>query len=159
MSNLVNIDVTALSNEDLAVFEKELQARRLMKLEDIVKKQDMKFEIIEKENENTKKEVSFLSENMIGDSRAIRIIHTAGTKKVTDALGGKNSEAYKKLGKKTFINFWAYYKHKMQVPTYKDTPKAKYNEALEFIDSWNPKSELQQEIDELNNGSQLTLAL
>lgn len=69
-------------------------------------------------------------------SRAVRI------------LGGKESQAYKKqtIKDKVFRMIWRDYKDYFGVASYRDTPAARYEEALQYLDAWMPDTNLKLEI-------------
>lgn len=69
-------------------------------------------------------------------SRAVRI------------LGGKESQAYKKqtIKDKVFRMIWRDYKDYFGVASYRDTPAARYEEALQYLDEWMPDTNLKLEI-------------
>lgn len=78
-------------------------------------------------------------------------------KRVVTILGGKNTPAYKELGKKVFADFWRNYKIIMNVTTYRDTPLMKYEEAIDIISNWYPDRELSLMINGANTHSSVSL--
>lgn len=66
--------------------------------------------------------------------------------KVVKMLGGKNSSAYLKCSKKVFSQLWRDYKDYFKIPSYRDTLKAKYKEAENYILNWQPEYNLMIEI-------------
>lgn len=66
--------------------------------------------------------------------------------KVVKMLGGKNSSAYLKCSKKVFSQLWRDYKDYFKIPSYRDTLKAKYNEAENYILNWQLEYNLMIEI-------------
>lgn len=71
-------------------------------------------------------------------------------KKVLDALGGKESQAYKEVSKKVFAAMWRDFKNYFKVPSYRDTLKINYQKAIEYLETWHPDTNLQIEIDSWN---------
>ena len=57
---------------------------------------------------------------------------------VIDHLGGKNSEAYKEIGKKVFAECNRDLKHYFHVNARNNVPKKKFEEAVEYVKTWNP---------------------
>ena len=88
------------------------------------------------------------------DSLQQQEIQQEANQSVIQALGGKESNAYKQISKKAFSAFWKEFKEYFKVPRYGDIPKVKHDEALRFIQIWRPSASLQMEIDGCN--SQMT---
>ena len=61
---------------------------------------------------------------------------------VVQALGGKNTPAYKILSKKAFSTLWNDFKRIMQVNSYKNTSVKQFYRAKEIINNWQPNSDL-----------------
>ena len=57
---------------------------------------------------------------------------------VIDHLGGKSSEAYKEMGKKVFAECNRDLKHYFHVNARNNVPKKKFEEAVEYVKTWNP---------------------
>lgn len=57
---------------------------------------------------------------------------------VIEHLGGKNSEAYKEIGKKVFAECNRDLKHYFRVNARNNVPKKKFEEAVEYVKTWNP---------------------
>lgn len=64
-------------------------------------------------------------------------------KVVVEALGSKQSQAYKEFGQKAFRECWKSYQNYFDIASYLDTPKKDFQKALEFINAWKPNRELQ----------------
>ena len=60
--------------------------------------------------------------------------------KVIQMLGGKNSNAYKEVGKKVFAEINHDYKDYFNVNSRANTPRLKYEEAVEYIRGWTPST-------------------
>lgn len=101
-----------------------------------------------------KTDVDFLKGSMRIDSLQQQEIQLAASQSVVQALGGKESNAYKEISRKAFSAFWNEFKRHFKVPRYPDLPKIKTDEALRFIKLWRPSTSLQMEIDSCN--SQMT---
>lgn len=98
-----------------------------------------------------KTDVDYLKGSMRIDSLQEQEIQQAAKQSIVQALGGKDSVAYKEISKKVFSAFWNEFKHYFKVPRYGDIPKVKYGEALRFIQLWRPSTILQIEIDSCNS--------
>lgn len=57
---------------------------------------------------------------------------------VIDALGGKDSEAYKEIGKKVFSECNRDLKNYFHVNARNNVPKKRFDEAVEYISAWRP---------------------
>lgn len=57
---------------------------------------------------------------------------------VLDVLGGKDSEAYKVIGKKVFAECNRDLKHFFHVNARNNVPKKRFDEAIEYAKSWRP---------------------
>lgn len=107
----------------------------------------------EQDIKEVKSDISLLKDTMRIDSLQQQEIQQAARKVVVQALGGKNSGAYKEIGRKAFIAFWYEFKCYFNIPRYPDLPKIKQGEALDFIRLWRPSTSLQMEIDTFNRQS------
>lgn len=79
-------------------------------------------------------------------------IHEKGKASVMKALGGKDTPAYKKLGRKVFSAIWSEFKHYFDIPRYNELPAKRFKDGLKFVETWQPKQELLMNIEELNKG-------
>lgn len=70
---------------------------------------------------------------------------------VIDHLGGKNSEAYKEIGKKVFAECNRDLKHYFHVNARNNVPKKKFEEAVEYVKTWNPCTNTSLLIKECNS--------
>lgn len=77
--------------------------------------------------------------------------------KIVEALGGKDSSAYKTMSKKVFSLFWNEFKSHFEIPRYGELPKVRFDEAINFIQEWTPSTSLRFEIKALNNQQHLKL--
>lgn len=76
---------------------------------------------------------------------------------VVNALGGKNSKAYKhrdedgsKISSQTFSRFWHDFNDYFNINAYANLPRVKFKEALEYINRWQPPTNMQLEIGRIN---------
>lgn len=98
----------------------------------------------------TDKRLEHLENNMTIDTTQQYHLEKMAKNKVIKLLGGKNSSAYLKYSKKVFAQLWRDYKDYFKIPSYRDTLKAKYNEAEEYLNTWYPSNNLKMEIEEAN---------
>lgn len=70
---------------------------------------------------------------------------------VIEHLGGKNSEAYKEIGKKVFAECNRDLKHYFHVNARNNVPKKKFEEAVEYVKTWNPCTNTSLLIKECNS--------
>ena len=70
------------------------------------------------------------------------VIHRIAKERMVQVLGGKDTPAYRELSKKVFSNLWKRYKQVFHVGSYKDTAKKDFEEAIKYIEKWEPSKEL-----------------
>ncbi len=99
--------------------------------------------------------LSKLENNMTLDHGQQLIIQQLVNKRGVDVLGSKTSTAYKLLSKKTFQEIYKMLKNSFQVPSYRDIPVKRFEEAKILIANWIPSQELQLMI--IGANAQLTL--
>lgn len=75
---------------------------------------------------------------------------------VIDALGGKESDAYKEIGKKVFSECNRDLKRYFHVNARNNVPKKRFDDAIEYVQHWQPCTNTQIAIKECN--SQLRFA-
>lgn len=96
------------------------------------------------------KRITNLEENMrINGAQEYRI-NKNGRGKVVECLGGKDSNAYKTIGKKVFSQFWNEFKRYFQIPRYGELPKKRFEEGIRYIQEWTPDTGLRIDIKTLN---------
>ena len=93
--------------------------------------------------ERVDKRVTTLEERMTIETGAQKILCDLVNKKVMAVLGGKNTPAYRELGKKAFRQCWKNFKDILQVASYKDTPVKDFDFAQKVIIDWKPNRELE----------------
>lgn len=67
-----------------------------------------------------------------------RVIEDTVNKTVIDSLGGKESLAYRQVGKKVFAECNRDLKHYFNVNARNNIPKLKFDEAVEYAKNWKP---------------------
>lgn len=120
---------------------------------DPMKALELMFEATKQTNEKVAvvdKRVETLENNMTIDTAQQYTLSNLAKKNVLDALGGKESQAYKEVSKKVFAAMWRDFKNYFKVPSYRDTLKINYQKAIEYLETWHPDTNLQIEIDSWN---------
>lgn len=76
---------------------------------------------------------------------------------VIAALGGKNSRAYKhrdddggKISSQAFSRFWHDFNDYFNINAYANLPRVRFEEAMEYINRWQPPTNMQLEIGRIN---------
>lgn len=82
--------------------------------------------------------VTDLENNMTIDYGQQQALGDAVNRSVLDVLGGKESEAYKTIGKKVFAECNRDLKHFFHVNVRNNVPKKRFDEAVEYAQSWRP---------------------
>jgi len=127
---------------------------RLRKQElQIIQKPKTNLELMQmavEELTNHDKRITYLEENMRINSAQEQTIRKRANRVVIEALGGKNSNAYKQMAFKAFSAFWRDFKNHFEIPRYGDLPKKRFEEGLRFIGMWQPSTSLRMEIDSYN---------
>ena len=86
--------------------------------------------------------VTKLENTMTIDFGQQEVIQRVAKERLVEVLGGKDTPAYRELSKKVFSNLWKRYKQVFHVASYKDTAKKDYEEAINYIEKWEPSKEL-----------------
>lgn len=95
-------------------------------------------------------DVKYLKETMRIDGIQEYQINQLGKKIVLKSLGGYKSPAYQEMSGKVFARFWRDFKQHFMLPRYSELPKKKYDEAIEFINAWQPDTSTRLEIESIN---------
>ena len=76
---------------------------------------------------------------------------------VVSALGGKDSKAYKhraedgsKISSQAFSRFWHDFNDYFNINAYANLPRVRFKDALEYINRWQPPTNMQLEIGRIN---------
>lgn len=112
--------------------------------------QEERIEVVETD-------VKYLMDNMRVSKGQETELQALGKSVVIKALGGFESNAYRKIGPKVFPKMWGEFKRHFRIPRYGELPKARFEEGLEFIKEWAPDTSLKLKIKELNNQQHLKL--
>lgn len=111
---------------DLSDYSQEMQA---------ILMQDKKIKVVEKR-------VTDLEDNIHITRSQQKQLKQFASKVLVSAMGSKYSNAYKKFSGKIFSAFWHDYYNHFNVSSYLDTPKQRFQEALQFINDWKPNEEI-----------------
>lgn len=109
---------------------------------------DKKIQSVMEHMENHESRIDCLETTMTVDyGQQKKLNDTHHTTAIT-VLGGKNAQAYGEriVREKTFRSIWKDYKDFFKIPSYKDTPTARFEEALDYLKKWKPDTNLALEI-------------
>lgn len=94
-------------------------------------------------------EITKLQNTMTIDYHQQQELRNLANKKCVKLLGGKESNAYKKLSKKVFSALWNSYKEYFRVASYKDTARLKFDKAVNYITNYSLDGGLLREVETL----------
>ncbi|MCH1723316.1 ORF6C domain-containing protein [Lactococcus formosensis] len=84
-------------------------------------------------------------------SNKAKVLQKKVASKVYMFTGGKASNAHKKIGSKVFREFYKDLNNRFDVVKYSDIPLSRYDEALEYLEMWQPAFNTTLEIRSLNS--------
>lgn len=96
------------------------------------------------------KRIKNLEENMRISGVQEFQIRKLANQRVVRSLGGSEAPAYEKLSNKAFSRFWRDFKDHFMIPRYGELPRVKFDDAVEFIDAWQPDTSTRLEIKAAN---------
>ena len=105
----------------------------------------LQYQVIQdhdKRLEEVDEKLEVLNNSMTIDYSQQEVIHRIAKERVVVVLGGKDTPAYREISKKVFSNLWKRYKQVFHVASYKDTAKKDFEEAIKYIEKWEPSKEL-----------------
>lgn len=100
--------------------------------------------------DNHEDRIADLEQNMTIDYGQQMALGDTVSKVVIDALGGKESNAYKEIGKKVFAECNRDLKHYFNVNARNNVPKKKFDEAVQYVKNWQPCTNTRIMIQECN---------
>lgn len=112
---------------------------------------DKKQQELKKGQEVLTEKVTNLENKMTINYELAENIRSEVSTKAVHSLGGYNSPAYKKLSKKAYSALHRDLKGYFKVNSYKNLSVKRYEEALNYIQKWEPGTNLRLEIEEVNN--------
>lgn len=112
---------------------------------------------IQSEVKEVKAGIEELRDNLYITGLQAKTLRLKANQKVYEALGGKDSNAFKHLKNRTYSACWREFWDYFGISEYRELPRVKYEEGLRFLIAWQPKTELRLEIEHYN--TQLVLKL
>lgn len=107
--------------------------------------------------DTVEKKVDHLENTMVIDYAQQKQLKKLVSEVVTNTLGGKDAKAYryrdesgKSISKCVFSRFWHDFYDYFGINAYANLPKVRFNEALEYINRWQPSTNMQLEIGAIN---------
>lgn len=88
--------------------------------------------------DNHEDRIKNLEDNMTLDYGQQKVLGDTVNKTVIDVLGGKDSSAYREIGKKVFAECNRDLKTYFNVNARSNVPKKRYDEAIEYAKNWKP---------------------
>lgn len=101
--------------------------------------------------DNHEDRITDLEQNMTIDYGQQMALGDTVSKVVIDALGGKESNAYKEISKKVFAECNRDLKHYFNVNARNNVPKKKFDEAVRYVKNWQPCTNTRIMIRDCNN--------
>lgn len=105
---------------------------------------------VKKELVEVKDQVADLTNRFGLPSNKAKVLQKKVASKVYMFTGGKASNAHKKIGSKVFREFYKDLNNRFDVVKYSDIPLSRYEEALEYLEMWQPAFNTTLEIRSLN---------
>ena len=112
--------------------------------------------MVDKKQQEQEKRISDIENKMTVNYELAENLRSSINYRAVELLGGKDSEAYKKLNKKLFSSFYRDIKRTFKVNSYKNLSVKNYDAAMDYIQQWEPNEVLIYAIQGLN--SQLVFA-
>lgn len=106
--------------------------------------------MLDKKQQELDKRVTGIEDKMTVDYELAENLRNAISTRAVYLLGGKHTEAYKKLSKKLFAEFYRDLKTSFKVNSYKNIAQKNYDNALKYIENWKPSEMLIYAIQGLN---------
>lgn len=106
---------------------------------------------LNKKVEQIENSVLDLTERFGLPSNKAKVLQKKVASKVYMFTGGKSSNAHKKIGSKVFREFYKDLNNRFDVVKYSDIPLSRYDEALEYLEMWQPAFNTTLEIRSLNS--------
>lgn len=91
-----------------------------------------------------------LESNMVIDYGQQQTLRQHVNKAVLNALGGKDTEAYACISKVVFAECNRDLQDRFKVNSRNNIPRKRYEEAIDYVDNWEPKTNTKLRIDEYN---------
>lgn len=91
-----------------------------------------------------------LESNMVIDYGQQQTLRQHVNKAVLNVLGGKDTEAYVYISKVVFAECNRDLQDRFKVNSRNNIPRKRYEEAIDYVDNWEPKTNTKLRIDEYN---------
>ena len=98
--------------------------------------------MVDQKQQELEKKILNIEDKMTVNYELAENLRSAINIRAVELLGGKDSEAYKKLNKKLFAAFYRDIKRAFKVNSYKNLSVKNYDRAMEYIQNWEPKDEI-----------------
>lgn len=124
--------------------KKLLKALRLNRLNpyENMSKELQAILMVDKKQQEMHHRLSDIEDKMTVNYELAENLRSSINYRAVELLGGKDAEAYKKLNKKLFSAFYKDIRRTFKVNSYKNLSVKNYNQAIVFIESWEPKDEV-----------------
>lgn len=111
---------------------------------------DKKIQLVMNHMEDHESRIDNLENTMTVDYGQQKKLNDQHHTTAIRVLKGKESQEYgdKALKEKVFRSIWRDYKNYFGISSYKDTPAARFGEAMEYLRGWQPDMNLRMEIDQ-----------
>ena len=106
---------------------------------------------VKEELVEVKDQVADLTNRFGLPSNKAKVLQKKVASKVYMFTGGKASNAHKRIGSKVFREFYKDLNNRCDVVKYSDIPLSRYDEALEYLEMWQPAFNTTLEIRSLNS--------
>lgn len=106
--------------------------------------------MLDRKQQEIEKRVAGIENKMTIDYELAENLRNAISSRAVYLLGGKHTDAYKKLSKKLFAEFYRDLKTAFKVNSYKNIAQKNYDNALRYIENWKPSEMLVYAIQGLN---------
>ena len=106
--------------------------------------------MLDRKQQEIEKRITGIENKMTIDYELAENLRNAISSRAVYLLGGKHTDAYKKLSKKLFAEFYRDLKTTFKVNSYKNIAQKNYDNALRYIENWKPSEMLVYAIQGLN---------
>lgn len=112
---------------------------------------------VDKRVTTVEQKVGYLENTMNIDYAQQKQLKNFANEVVVNALGGKEAGAYRyrdedgsKISSQCFSRFWHDFNDYFNINAYANLPRVKFDEALQYINRWQPPTNMQLEIGKIN---------
>ena len=113
--------------------------------------------VVDKRVTAVEQKVDHLENTMNIDYAQQKQLKNFASEIVISALGGKEARAYRykaedgtKISSQCFSRFWHDFNDYFNINAYANLPRVRFNEALQYINRWQPPTNMQLEIGRIN---------